>query len=197
MSKLIVQEFVTIDGFAAAADGALEFMPGGGRAPVDPQIERDQLRFIREDVDTMLLGRATYQLFNGYWPAASTDKDIIADDLNALSRVVVSRTLSHAPWGERGDKASVVHDAAEAAASLRRRSGKGAVVWGSLTLARSLISAGLVDECQLYLCPSVLGAGQPLFPEGAGLLALRLLEARTYESGVVLLRYAAQELERS
>lgn len=197
MSKLIVQEFVTIDGFAAAADGALEFMPSGERIPVDPQIEREQLRFIREEVDTMLLGRATYQLFNSYWPTASTDKDIVADDLNALSKVVVSRTLSRAPWGERGDEASIARDAAEAAASLRRRSGKGAVVWGSLSLARTLASAGLVDECQLYLCPSVLGTGQPLFAPGPGLQAMRLLEARPYESGVVLLRYAPQGVTRS
>lgn len=190
MSKLIVQEFVTIDGFAAAADGALEFMPSAGKLPADPQLEREQLRFIQEQVDTMLLGRATYQLFNSYWPTASTDKDIVADALNALSKVVVSRTLSQAPWGERGEQTTVARDGAEAAAALRRRSGKGAVVWGSLTLARSLAAAGLVDECQLYVCPSVLGKGQPLFAPGSGLRSLRLLEARPYESGVVLLRYA-------
>ena len=93
MSKLTVQEFVTIDGFAAAPDGALDFMPAGGRTPLDPQIERDQLRFIKEEVDTMLLGRTTYQIFIDYWPTATTDTAIIADDLNALSKVVVSRTL--------------------------------------------------------------------------------------------------------
>jgi len=60
MSKLTVQEFVTIDGFAAAPDGAFDFMPAGGRTPADPQIERAQLRFIKDEVDTMLLGRTTY-----------------------------------------------------------------------------------------------------------------------------------------
>jgi len=68
MRKLIIQEFVTIDGFAAAPDGALDFMPSGGRTPADPQIERDQLRFIKDEVDTMLLGRTTYQIFIDYWP---------------------------------------------------------------------------------------------------------------------------------
>jgi dihydrofolate reductase len=160
MSKLTVQEFVTIDGFAAAPDGALDFMPSGGQTPADPQIERDQLRFIKDEVDTMLLGRTTYQIFIDYWPTATTDNDIIADELTYLSKVVASRTLDHAPWGDRGDEATIVRDGVEAAAALRRQSGKGVVVWGSLTLAQSLMRAGLVDECQLYLCPKCVGRGQ-------------------------------------
>jgi dihydrofolate reductase len=192
MSKLTVQEFVTIDGFAAAPDGALDFMPAGGRTPVDPQIERDQLRFIQEEVDTMLLGRTTYEIFVDYWPTATTDTAIVADELNALSKVVVSRTLGRAPWGDRADEATIVRDGVEAAAALRRQSGKGVVVWGSLTLARSLLQAGLVDECQLYVCPSVLGAGKPLFAPDAGLQAMRLLQATRYDTGVVLLRYAPE-----
>ena len=190
MSKLIVQEYVTIDGFAAAPDGELGFMPAGGETPVDLQIERDQLRFIKDEVGTMLLGRTTYHIFNDYWPSATTDKDIIADELNALSKVVASRTLDRAPWGDRGEEATLVRDGVEAAAALKRQSGKGVVVWGSLSLAQSLMRAGLVDECQLYLCPSVLGAGKPLFAPEAGLQTLRLLDTRSYESGVILLRYA-------
>ena len=190
MRKLIIQEFVTIDGFAAAPDGALDFMPGGGRTPVDPQIERGQLRFIKDEVDTMLLGRTTYQIFIDYWPTATADNEIIADELNALSKVVASRALDHAPWGDRGDEATIVRDGVEAAAALRQQSGKGVVVWGSLTLAQSLMRAGLVDECQLYLCPSVLGAGKPLFAPDAGLQPMRFLDAMRYDSGVMLLRYA-------
>lgn len=192
MSKLTVQEFVTIDGCAAAPNGELDFMPGGGRMPADMQIERDQLRFIKDELDTMLLGRTTYEMFRDYWPTAKSAKDVIADDLNALSKVVASRTLDHAPWGDGGDKAAIVRDGVEAAAALRRQSGKGVVVWGSLTLAQSLMRAGLVDECQLYVCPSVLGAGKPLFAPGASLQAMRLLEAKRYDSGVILLRYAPE-----
>lgn len=192
MSKLIVQEFVTVDGFAAARDGALDFMPAGGEKPADMQIERDQLRFIKDEVDTMLLGRTTYQMFKDYWPTATAEKDVIADDLNALSKVVASRTLDHAPWGDRGDEATIFRDGVEAATALRRQSGKGVVVWGSLTLAQSLMRAGLVDECQLFLCPSVLGAGKSLFAHDTGLQAMQLLESKRYESGVILLRYAPE-----
>jgi dihydrofolate reductase len=192
ISKLTVQEFVTIDGFAAAPDGALDFMPAGGRTPADPQIERDQLRFIKDEVDTMLLGRTTYQIFIDYWPTATADNEIIADELNALSKVVASRTLDHAPWGDRGDEATIVRDGVEAAAALRRQCGKGVVVWDSLTLAQSLMRAGVVDECQLYVCPNVLGAGKPLFAPEAGLQPMRFLEAKHYDSGVILLRYAPE-----
>ena len=186
MGKLIVQEYVTIDGFAASPDGALDFMPS-----TDLQIERDQLRFIKDEVGTMLLGSTTYHIFNDYWPSATTDKDIIADELNALSKVVASRTLDRAPWGDRGEEATLVRDGVEAAAALKRQSEKGVVVWGSLTLAQSLMQAGLVDECQLYLCPSVLGAGKPLFAPEAGLQTMRLLDTKRYDSGVILLRYAS------
>ena len=192
MSLLIVQEFVTIDGFAAAPDGALDYMPGGGDTPADPQIERDQLRFISDEVDTMLLGRATYEMFNDYWPTARSEKDVIADELNALSRVVASRTLDKAPWGNRGDEATVVRDGVAAAAELRRQSGQGVVVWGSLTLAHSLRHAGVVDEYQLFVCPSVLGAGKPLFAAGDGLQGMRLLDSRRYDSGVMFLRFSPE-----
>ena len=116
----------------------------------------------------MLLGRTTYQIFKDYWPTATTDKDIIADELNALSKIVVSRTLDHAPWGDRGDEVRIVRDGVEAAATLRGKSGKGVVVWGSLALSQSLMKASMVDEFQLYLCPNVLGAGKPLFNPDAG-----------------------------
>lgn len=192
MSKLIVQEFVTIDGFAAAGDGALDFMPSGDRTPVDPQIERDQLRFITAEVDTMLLGRTTYQMFNDYWPTAAAENEIITNELNALSKVVASRTMDRAPWGDSGEQATIARDGVEAAAALRRQSGKGVVVWGSLTLVQSLLRAGLVDEFQLYLCPSVLGAGKPLFAADAGLRAMRLVDVERYDSGVILLRYAPE-----
>jgi hypothetical protein len=83
----------TIDGFAAAPDGALDFMPAGGRTPADPQVERNQLRFIKDEVDTMLLGRKTYQIFIDFWPTAAADNGIIADELNAYPR-----SSPRTPW---------------------------------------------------------------------------------------------------
>lgn len=189
MRRLIVQEFVTIDGYAAAPDGALDFVPGpDGPTPADPQLDRDQLRFL-DDVDTMLLGRVTYGMFAEYWPTPKSAGELIADRLNALSRVVVSRTIDRAPWGAL-DEATVVRDGPEAVAALKRRPGRGIVLWGSPTLAQSLLGAGLVDECQLYVCPSALGAGKALFAPDGGLRTMRLLGTTSYPSGVTQLRYA-------
>ena len=189
MRRLIVQEFVTVDGYVAAADGALDFTPGpGGPTPADPQLERDQLRFL-DDVDTMLLGRATYQMFADYWPTPKSAGEPIADRLNALARVVVSRTLDRAPWGAHGE-ATVVRDGAAAVAALKRGPGRGIVLWGSPTLVQALFGAGLVDECRLWVCPSVLGTGKALFAAAGGRRHMRLLDTTSYASGVVQLRYA-------
>src|SRR5687768_1930134 len=113
MSKLIIQEFITIDGYAAAPDGSMGFMPNGDQTPIDMDIERDQQRFIQTEVDTMLLGRTTYEILRDYWPTATSEKDLIAADLNALAKIVASRTLDDAPWGDRGDTATVVRDGVE------------------------------------------------------------------------------------
>jgi dihydrofolate reductase len=83
----------------------------------------------------------------------------------------------------------------DAAAALKRQPGKGVVVWGSLTLAQSLLKAGLADECQLFVCPYVLGAGKPLFARDTGLQAMRLLDATRFDSGVMLLRYVPEAPE--
>jgi len=184
MGKILVHEFMSLDGVVDAPLWTFEY------GFTDEMGEL--LTSVMEPCRGILLGRTTYQIFIDYWPTATTDTAIIADDLNALSKVVVSRTLGRAPWGDRGDEATIVRDGVEAAAALRRQSGKGVVVWGSLTLARSLLQAGLVDECQLYVCPSVLGAGKPLFAPDARLQAMRLLQATRYDSGVVLLRYAPE-----
>ena len=192
MSKLTVQEFVTIDGFAAAPDGALDFMPAGGRTPRTRRSSAISCASskMRSTIRCSAVRRTRYSSITRRRPRST--RTIIADDLNALSKIVASRTLDHAPWGDRGDKATIVRDGVEAAAALKRRSGKGVVLWGSLTLAQSLMRAGLVDECQLYLCPSVLDAGKPLFASDAGLQAMRFLEATRYDSGVILLRYAPE-----
>jgi dihydrofolate reductase len=95
MRKLILQEWLSLDGFAEDADGALHFFPS---TEADQYSDRDQLRFL-DDVDTILLGRRTYELFVGFWPTATVDQEVIADRLNELPKLVFSNTLAEAPWG--------------------------------------------------------------------------------------------------
>ena len=98
MRKLIVQEWITLDGFAAGKNGQLDFFTSLSPEQ-NKQSDLDQLKLL-EETDTILLGRITYQLFAGYWPAAASYAEIIANKLNSLHKIVFSNTLTTAPWGE-------------------------------------------------------------------------------------------------
>ena len=190
MRKVILQEFVTVDGFAAGPDGSTEFISATTKA--DSRIDRDLLRFI-DTIGTVLLGANTYRLFAGYWPDATTDTEIVADALNATPKIVFSRTLGRAPWGEWEEARVVEGDAAAEVEAMKRGPGNDMVVWGSLSLARSLMEKAVIDEYQLFVCPVRLGAGERLFPDDAATEHLSLIDATTYESGAVLLRYRPAE----
>ena len=188
MRRLILEEWLTLDGFAADRDGGLGFFPA---ADTDHLSDRDQLAFL-DSVDTILLGRRTYELFVDFWPDATSDEQIVADRLNALPKMVFSNTLGSAPWGKPGrwPAAEVVRgDAVTAVQELKRRSGKHIVLWGSLTLAQALITANLIDEYRFHLCPTILGGGRALFPELRMPSNLERKSARTYDTGVVFLHY--------
>ncbi len=186
MRRVIVQEFVTIDGLAAGPEGSVDFIPANAQG--DTKLAEHQLRFI-DTVDTIVLGRRTYEMFAGYWPTATGDDKPFADKINATPKLVFSGTLERAPWGSYEDATISRDDPGEELGRLREREGKDLLVWGSLTLVRSLGEAGLVDEYQLWLLPVVLGAGRPLFTEGLGEIAMELLEAKTSDRGATLLRY--------
>jgi dihydrofolate reductase len=186
MRKIILQEFVTIDGFAADPNGEMEFIQDYATRN-DTSFQEDAFRFL-DTIDTMILGANTYNLFVGYWPQA-TEEGEFATKLNSLSKVVVSATLESAPWGKWEGAEIIAHNPTEAIARLKQHPGKDLVVWGSLMLAKSLMQEGLIDEYQLRVCPVTLGKGKRLFAGDSGALDMKLLEAKTYDEGLVLLRY--------
>jgi dihydrofolate reductase len=102
MRRLILEEWLSLDGFAADKNGKLDFFPS---SETDRFSDRDQLNFL-DSVDTILLGRKTYQLFVQYWPTATADKEIIADRLNTLPKLVFFNTLTETPWAEVAPRAS-------------------------------------------------------------------------------------------
>ena len=188
MRRVIVQEFVTLDGFAAGPNGELDFIAESTAVDsVDSEAARDQLRFTG-GIDTILLGAVTYRMFCQYWPEQTTESELIADALNAIPKVVFSTTLEDAPWGA-WEPARIVADSASAEVQrLKGEEGKDMVLWGSLSVAQSLIAEGLVDEVQLWICPVLLGQGQRLFPDGTDAQRVRWLDTKSYEGGVVSLR---------
>lgn len=187
MRKVILQEFVTLDGLAAGPNGSVDFIPDATRG--DQSFGQRQLGFI-DTVDAILLGRVTYRMFADYWPKVTTGEDKpFADRLNATPKIVFSKTLARAPWGEWDDAQVVSQGAAEEVMKLKQQPGKDMVMWGSITLAQSLMREGLIDEYQLVVCPVVLGNGRPLFRDKVDALDMSFLEARTFDMGSVLLKY--------
>ncbi len=185
MRKLIVQEFMTLDGLVSGPGESVEFIAAstGG----DQSFGQEQMALMNE-VDLILLGRVTYRMFAGYWPNVTTGADKpFAEKLNATPKIVFSRTLQRAPWGMWSDARIVARNATDEIANLKRQPGKGMIIWGSISLAQAVIDEGLMDEYRVVICPAVLGAGRPLFSSNAR--RMKLVDARTSDFGAVSLKY--------
>ena len=194
MRTVILQEFVSIDGMAAGPDGSVNFVPAATSG--DQSFGRRQLAFI-DSVDTILLGRVTYEMFAKHWPNVTSGEDEpFAQKLNALPKFVFSRTLERAPWGAYDEATIVRENAPEEIAKLKQKPGRDLVIWGSLSLAQSLMTERLIDEYQLIVCPIVMPGGRPLFHEGAKALELRLLVTKSFDHGTVLLSYTPAQPAR-
>jgi dihydrofolate reductase len=185
LRRLIVQEFVSVDGFAAGPDGDIGFILEATEG--DDGVAENQMRFI-DTVDTIVLGRVTYEMFAGYWPTATGDDKPFADKLNAMAKLVFSRTLDRAPWGSFDDALISANEPAPEIRRMKEEDGKDLVVWGSLSIAQSLADAGGVDEYQLWILPILLGSGTSLFSREKP-SALKLRGATISQRGAVLLSY--------
>ena len=183
--KLIVQQWVTVDNIAAEEDGGLSFVTVEPFSDRTEPAYKDSIMGLIDSVDTLIIGANTYAQSVGYWPTAS-DQGEYGDKLNALTKVVASSTLEEAPWGEFA-AASVTRDPVATIRDLKQHDGKDLWLWGSLTLMRSLLAAGVVDELRLMVCPTSRGKGTRVFDDRQD---LALVEATGFENGVVLMRYA-------
>ena len=190
MGKLIVTEFVTLDGVAQAPGGPDEdrdggFAHGGWQAPLADHESGGVIFEQARSMDALLLGRRTYQIFAGYWPSAPPEIGFTGL-LNAVPKYVASHTLA-GPLAWQGS-ALVAGDLAGSITALKERHGEVQVI-GSLGLVQSLLRFGLVDRLNLWLYPLLLGSGKQVFADGTVPTALRLTESVTYPSGTLHLAY--------
>ena len=186
--RLIVQQWVTVDTIAAEEDGGLSFVSGEPFSDTtNPAFKANLMGFI-DSVDTMILGTTTYNESKDGWPYAE-DQGEYGRKLNALAKYVASSRLDEAPWGDF-PAATVTRDPAATVRELKQQSGKDLWLWGSLTLMRSLMDDGLVDEVRLLVCPVSRGRGTRIFEDRQD---LNLLEATGFENGIVLLRYGIDQ----
>jgi dihydrofolate reductase len=174
---------------AAGPHDSVNFVPASTAG--DQSFGQQQMGFI-DSIDAILLGRVTYNMFAEYWPKVTSGEDKpFADKLNAIPKIVFSKTLDHAPWDKWADATIVKNSAAKEVAKLKQKSGKDMVIWGSISLAQSLMKEGLIDEYQLIVCPIVLGSGKPLFRDKVDSFDMILLNTKSFDRGTVLLAYAA------
>lgn len=191
--KVVASEFISLDGVVQAPGGAEEdtsggFHHGGWSAPFfDPEVMGRVISEFAERSEALLQGRLTYQVSASAWPQRSGDS--FSDWINGTEKHVVSDTLAETDliWGP----ATIVRgrDLLEHVSALRAQDGGDIYVYGSLTVVRSLLAAGLVDELVLFIEPITLGGGKTLFPNDGEARRFELVSAETATTGVQVCRY--------
>ncbi len=184
MRDLVVTENITLDGVIDASEGWFAVADESG---VDQSDLQAALGEQSAAADAVLFGRVTFEEMRGYWPKQTDDTTGVTDYLNRVSKYVVSGTLGDPQWEPTTVLAAEWFP--DAVRALKAEPGRDIVTTGSITLVHTLIPAGLVDEYRLFVYPVVLGRGARLFADGTEVPRLRLVEARPFRSGVVLLRY--------
>jgi dihydrofolate reductase len=196
MRRVIVDEFMSLDGVAQAPGGEDEDTTGGfkhGGWHMRYMDEPAQKRALEGIVEAggFILGRRTYEIFAAYWPNAPEEEQVIAEPLNTKPKYVASRTLSD-PL-EWQNSTVLDGDVAEAVAALKQEDGEDLHVIGSTELVQTLIEHDLVDELRLMIDPVVLGGGKRIFRDDGARRSLRLVESEPTTSGAILATYAPAE----
>ena len=187
MRKVILQQWVSLDGYVTDKHDTLDFF-----TDITPDkntySDTHQLKFL-ETVDMIIFGRKTYELFVEFWPTATTEQEVIADRLNELPKLVFSNTLTATPWGKWNNaRLAKDEELIETIRSLKSMPGKNMVLWGSISIAQQLMGNNLIDEYHLQVCPILNGGGRKLF-DATYTADLNLLAVRRYNTGTVMLSY--------
>jgi dihydrofolate reductase len=181
MRKVIVDEFLSLDGVAQAPGGRDEdtsggFQHGGWHMGFLDDLGRRRILEGLTGAGGYLLGRRTYEIFASYWPNAPAEEQVIAEPLNSLPKYVASRTLSEPlAWQ---NSMLLQGDIAGAVRVLKQEDGKDLHVIGSTELVQTLIEHDLVDEYRLTVDPVLLGGGKRIFRDDSQLRPLRLVDSQ-------------------
>ena len=185
MGRIVVTEFVSLDGVMEDPGGSENFEHGGWSFQFNRGEEGDKFKLDETmSSDALLLGRVTYEGFAAAWPSRDGE---FADKFNAMPKYVVSSTLENPEWN---NSTVLKGDVSKEVAKLRQEHDGDVVVHGSAQLARTLIENDLVDELRLMVFPVVLGSGKRLFGEASDKKTLRLVDSKVVGDGVAILTYA-------
>ena len=185
MGRIVVTEFVSLDGVIEDPGGAEDYRHGGWTFEIERGEEGDRFK-LEETLDTeaLLLGRVTYEGFAAAWP---TREGEFADKFNSMPKYVVSSTLGDPEWS---NSTVLKGDIVEEVPRLRREFEGDVVVHGSAQLVQTLIENDLVDELRLMVFPVVLGSGKRLFSKTSDKKRLRLVDSKMVGDGVAILTYS-------
>ena len=184
MRKIIVTEFITLDGVVEAPGGDETPHPHGGwqaqySSPEGGKYKMDELL----SVDALLLGRKTYDQFANYWPTQTGN--VFGDSMNQYPKYVVSNSLQKAEW----NNSHILRDVAKDVAELKETNGGNILIYGSATLVKSLLHLNLIDELRLMVIPVSVGGGLRLFDDNLELKKFGLISSQVMGNGVIILHY--------
>jgi dihydrofolate reductase len=184
MGRIVVTEFVSLDGVMEAPGGGEDFEHAGWTFEIARGDEGDKFKLDETlDTEALLLGRKTYEGFAAAWPGREGE---FADKFNNMPKYVVSSTLDKAEWN---NSTVLDGDVVEEVSKLRQQPGGDIVVHGSAQLVQALLEHDLVDELRLMVFPVVLGSGKRLFGATSDKKRLRLADSKTVGDGVEIVIY--------
>ena len=185
MRKIIVTEFITLDGVIEAPGGDETLHPNGGwqRTYGSPDIGKYKVDELA-GIDSLLLGRKTYDQFAAYWPGQSGGG--FADRINQLPKYVVTQTLQKLEW----NNSHILRDVAKGVADLKKTGDGNILVYGSGTLAKALLHYDLIDKLTLIMYPLSVGGGLRLFDDNRELKKLELQHSQIIDNGALILEYS-------
>jgi len=191
MRKVILSMMMSLDGFIAGPNDEMDWLPPFNDEALWKDMHRQMWKNLRS-VDTLLLGRATYQIWEKYWPAAATNPASTKNDLDfsryadETQKVVFSRTLDNVGWK---NSRLVKENIAEEISRLKEQPGKNLALAGGAGIAQTFMRLGLIDDYQILVYPVILGRGKPLFKGLENRIKLKLVETTTLRPEVVALHY--------
>lgn len=185
MGKVIVEQIVSLDGYAEDAEGGIGFFRNASQIN---EVDTGQLAML-SGVAAIVFGAKTYRMFADYWPGADPVAEPVAIPIRELPKFVVSSTLESAPWGTNDSAEILRSDGVSAVRGLRRRFDGNLIVWGSLSLSDALLRAGEVDVLRLRVLPVLLGRGRSFTPADLSLRRLSLVTAQSLAGGLVVLEF--------